>query len=307
MLVTVVMTTFNRLNYVSASIASVLNQTHRDLELIIVDDHSTDGTFEVVESFARRDKRVRPVRNPENRGVATCRNNGLSLANSELIVCHDDDDIMLPERIEKQVQYLHDNPQLSVVSSWAILIDHAGRVVGHSAPKVDMLKGRSRRDPTMLVEIITSASMYRKKDVMQVGGFRFAHGLDDRDLWGRMITEGFQIGVQPEYLVEHRKHGNSIMVKDLDRLFEYGDYIDHNIVRRMRGQGDISIEQYRDWQRSMSSLGRLWSTRRRRSQMAFRCAVLSYGNKQWTALARCLLEAMLLAPYPTLRRIWDKW
>lgn len=103
-LVSVVMPTFNRAVLLRRSILSVLAQTHRSLELIVVDDASTDATPNVVKEFS--DPRLRYVRRRENGRAAAARNDGIALARGALIAFQDDDDIWLPHKLERQVAAL---------------------------------------------------------------------------------------------------------------------------------------------------------------------------------------------------------
>src|SRR3954468_22292724 len=138
MSVTVVMATYNRRDYVGDAIESVLRQRYSGFELIIVDDGSGEGTRDVIEHYARQDDRIRAVHHKENKGLAEACNTGLALARHDLIARHDDDDLMLPDRLGQQVEFLRMHPEVSVVSSWVHLIDEAGGIIGHSCPKVDL-------------------------------------------------------------------------------------------------------------------------------------------------------------------------
>src|SRR3954451_4203431 len=101
MKVSVLMPAFNAEHYILEAVESVLSQTHTDFELIIVDDGSTDNTLSVVEPYARKDKRVKVISHP-NMGISHSLNRALDLASNEWIVCMHADDIMLPNRIERQ-------------------------------------------------------------------------------------------------------------------------------------------------------------------------------------------------------------
>src|SRR5436190_17595477 len=105
MSVTVVMATYNRRDNVGDAIESVLGQQYADFELIVVDDCSTDGTADIVDRYARQDDRIRAVHHTVNKGPAEARNAGLALARYDLIALHDDDDLMLPNRLGQQIEF----------------------------------------------------------------------------------------------------------------------------------------------------------------------------------------------------------
>jgi len=299
------MPTYNRRHYVADAIESVLGQQHADFELIIVDDCSTDGTADIVDWYARQDDRITAIHHPINKGLAKSCNAGLAVARYDLIARLDDDDLMLPSRLGQQIEFMRTHSDTTVVSSWAYLVDEDGRIIGKTCPKVDLELGLATLDPTLFLEIIHPATMYRKYDVLKVGGYRSVK-LEDRDLWGRLVTSGYKIAVQPQFLVHHRRHSNSLMTIQLDEVFEAGDYIDFNIVRRLCGEVDISLSQYRELVASASLMRRLSNKRRRTSQIAFRQATFFYSRRAWLPFAGKLAMATALAPLVTIRRAWEK-
>jgi glycosyltransferase involved in cell wall biosynthesis len=112
--VSIIIPTYNRRQLIARSIKSVLNQTYRDFELIIVDDGSTDDTSEVVAGF--NDERIRYIRCEENRGEAAARNMGIKVARCVYIAYQDSDDEWLPEKLARQMELLEDAPpQLGVI------------------------------------------------------------------------------------------------------------------------------------------------------------------------------------------------
>lgn len=113
--VSVLMLTYERANVLSEAVDSILNQTYKDFELVIVNDGSTDNTDEVVENYAKKDKRIRYYKNRENKGIPFSRNRALSLSRGEYVMFMDDDDFSYPTRLEKQVMYLEKRKDIDVV------------------------------------------------------------------------------------------------------------------------------------------------------------------------------------------------
>ena len=124
----VVMPVYNGERFVAEAIESILRQTWRDFEFIIVDDGSTDGTRDILAGYAQSDERVRVLQQPENRGLAAALNVGCMAASGGLIARMDADDISLPDRFEKQLAFLRDNPRVGVVGAAVQLIDETGRL-----------------------------------------------------------------------------------------------------------------------------------------------------------------------------------
>ena len=112
-LVSVVMPTYNRANLLNNAINSILNQTHKNFELIIIDDGSKDNTANIVLSY--NNPKIRYHSNQTNKGISYSRNKGFNLAKGKYIMIMDDDDFSLPDRMEKQVNFLENNPNIDVI------------------------------------------------------------------------------------------------------------------------------------------------------------------------------------------------
>ncbi|MCM1251276.1 MAG: glycosyltransferase [Clostridium sp.] len=111
--VSIIIPTYNRADCIEKSVRSVLEQTYREFELIIVDDGSTDNTQDVINSI--EDERMRYIKMPENHGASAARNEGIRQAAYEYIAFQDSDDWWKPDKLEKQMQALMDNPQAGMV------------------------------------------------------------------------------------------------------------------------------------------------------------------------------------------------
>jgi len=135
-LVSVVVPTRNRAQRLPGAVASVLDQTYRHLEVVIVNDASTDATAEVIEDLADRDERIRVVHLPRRRGAPGARNAGVVAATGEFVALLDDDDRWLPEKVERQVAWLRAHPREAAVSCGYEVVDEraSGRTEVHDYP-----------------------------------------------------------------------------------------------------------------------------------------------------------------------------
>ena len=115
--ISVVMSTYNRSDLLPRAIDSILNQTYKDFEFIIINDGSTDGTSDVLKSYAARDKRIRIIENEGNKGLVYSLNRGLDLARGKYIAMMNDDDFSLPVRFQVQANFLNQNPSITVVGT----------------------------------------------------------------------------------------------------------------------------------------------------------------------------------------------
>lgn len=128
-LISVILPTYSRESYLAESIESVLAQTYTNFELIIVNDCSTDHTAELLEDFRKKDKRIRVIENEINKGAPASRNIAVELAGGKYLAMMDSDDISLPARFEKQVEFLEKQPQTYVLGCSAFVIDPEGNTV----------------------------------------------------------------------------------------------------------------------------------------------------------------------------------
>lgn len=184
-LVSVVIATHNQAKYLGYTIESVLNQTYSNIELTVVDDGSTDDTPSIARRFAGRIRYIRQV-NME-RGAA--RNRGLRESRGEYISFLDSDDIWVPDKIDREVQFLQTNPNVGLVYSDREFIDAAGKYIGKGlAPSH---RGRVTRQLLRENFICLSANLMRRSDICAIGGFpedRMISGSEDWVAWAHLST-----------------------------------------------------------------------------------------------------------------------
>ncbi len=134
-LVSIIMPSYNTANYIAHSIQSVLNQTYQKWELLIIDDCSTDNTYDVIKSF--QDKRIKLFQNKKNCGAAISRNKGLKEANGKWIAFLDSDDIWFPEKLERQISFMKCNKYVFSYTNYEEINEESirnGKII--SGPKI---------------------------------------------------------------------------------------------------------------------------------------------------------------------------
>lgn len=207
--ISVVLSVYNGSKYLAEAIDSVLSQTFNNFELIMMDDGSTDASLEVMNRYASLDSRCR-VYSRENKGLIASRNELIALSRADIIANMDADDICLPERLEKQYEFLSAHPECVVVSSTVLLIDSEGAPICNfwtacSHDEID--NGNLSGGGSFLCN---PAATMRKSAVLSVGGLR--HGYEhaeDIDLYLRLAEVG-QVVNLPEVLFKYRQHFLSI-------------------------------------------------------------------------------------------------
>lgn len=200
-LVSVIIPVYNGEKFVAASIESVLKQTYCPIEIIVINDGSTDGTKEVLNQF--NGKIV--VIQQKNAGQADARNKGLTIAKGKYIALLDSDDLFVSEKIEKQISILK-NENLDMVCTNFETIDASNNKLKNiSAPYFHA----SNALTTFITGnfICTSTLLFKKEWIQKVGNFDTKmKGTEDGDLWFRMLLDGAQLDVIREPLVQYRIH-----------------------------------------------------------------------------------------------------
>ncbi len=205
--VSVLMTAYNTQRYLRAALDSVLNQTMRDFELVVVDDGSTDRTPEILDQYAAADRRVRVVHR-ENGGISAAANTGLEACRGAYVARLDSDDIAKPDRLKAQLAYLTEHG-LIACGTWHDLIDERSRFLKTLRPPTDdatvqdlLLKGHGA--------ICNPTSMFLKQPFIDLGGYALElASAEDLDCWLRLGEVG-KLGNVPQSLGRYRLHHGSV-------------------------------------------------------------------------------------------------
>lgn len=208
-LVSVLMTVLDSLPFVGEAIASILDQTFEEFELIIVDDGSHDGTWDEVVAWLARDARVVARRNPETKGTSRALNQALALARGEFITRQDGDDRSVPERLALQVGFLRVHPEVGALATAVVMMDGKGNSLG-------VWKSPERNDEIQQLLLdrmcLCGPTLMIRRQALQRAGFRFDEELsysEDYDLCLRLaeVTELASLG-EPLYM--YRQHAGSV-------------------------------------------------------------------------------------------------
>jgi len=211
-LVSVLMAVYNSERYLAQAIESILNQTLREFELLILDDGSTDRSLAILQRYAAQDARIQ-IQSRENRGISQTRNQLLQMAEAELIAVMDSDDVALPERLAKQMTFLQQQPEVLCLGSAFDLIDAQDRRItslpvplNNAEIQRQLLAGHAA--------IFQPCAMMRRSAVQQVGGYNPAMTqAEDLDLWLKLGEIG-QLANLPDVLVKYRLHPDSVSERD---------------------------------------------------------------------------------------------
>lgn len=189
--VTVVMSVCNGEKTLDAAISSVLNQSYTDFQLIICDDASTDGTWETLRSWERRDERVTLLRNEVNAGAGPSRNRCLALAGGRYTALMDADDVSMPSRLAEQVTYLDETPDIDFVGTKG---EYFCREPGDLGKNYWFLSRPQKTDFLMTLPFVHASLMFRTEVLRALGGYRDSRTVrrsEDYDLLMRAYAAGF--------------------------------------------------------------------------------------------------------------------
>lgn len=216
-MVTVVMPVFNGEKYLRYSVESILRQTYTNFELLIINDGSTDRSFEIVKSY--HDPRIRFIDNKKNLGLIDTRNLGLREARGNYIALLDSDDVTYPTRLVEQVAAMENDPDLTLLGSWIYCIDEHGNRLNNMAwqPQVS-----SDRIPSALLfeNCFATSSIFIRKSALPATRYRDEYPLaEDYDLYVR-IAQKSKIANLPRFLSCYRTHGESISKKKSQQMEE---------------------------------------------------------------------------------------
>lgn len=210
------MSVFNGTPYLPQAIDSVLGQTFREFELIIVNDASTDATSKILRSY--QDSRIMMMENERNLGLATSLNHALGVARGEYIARQDADDISYPDRFASQVALLDAHPQVGVVGATVEWIDEQGNPT--QIWRKCYTNAEIQENLLRFCCLVHGSTMYRSQAIRDMGGYdeKMRTG-QDYDLWLRM-SEGWDIVCLPEVLYQYRKHAEMASIKQHNQQSE---------------------------------------------------------------------------------------
>ena len=213
--ITVLLAVYNGLPYVKETIESTLNQTYHDFEFLIIDDCSTDGTTECI--FSYNDPRIRLIKNDTNIGQPASLNKGLLLARGEYIARLDGDDVNLPCRLEEQLNFLENRPDISIVCSWERSINSKGKLLRDWKKSIDNYGVFLGEIILGLCPVWHPSVMYRKNDVLRLGSYEPSYGpAEDYHLWSRMSMERLGAYILPKFHLLQRLHNQRLSIVKLD-------------------------------------------------------------------------------------------
>jgi glycosyltransferase involved in cell wall biosynthesis len=242
----VVLAVRDGVRWLPESVDSILGQSYPDVELVVVDDGSRDGSADWV--AGRRDSRLVLLRNERSEGLSAALNRGLAAVSGDYVARMDADDAAHPERLRIQVGVLERRPDVGLVGSRIETVDESGRP---HATSFDPPEGEALVAWRLLLfsnPVCHPTVLFRRSLLREVGGYDTSLTTSqDRDLWSRMLLVSRIVNV-PERLVRYRVHANSVSVSRAAEQRRNSLAIRRSLLRRFLGGDDPgrAIERWYD-------------------------------------------------------------
>ena len=221
-LVSVIMPAYNTEQYIAEAIESILNQSFTDFEFIIVDDASNDNTWDIIQQYAKQDKRIVTLRNDKNRYISYTRNRGIAISKGKYIACMDSDDYSYPDRLEKQVSLMETNPDLAVSGSVVEICDEFMNTL--NLRRYLLTDKEIRRKLFRYSPFCHAVTIYRTDILKQVNGYNeYLYEAEDYELYFKIGKLG-KFGNLDSVIYKIRVRSSSvshISIKRAERLTIY--------------------------------------------------------------------------------------
>jgi glycosyltransferase involved in cell wall biosynthesis len=303
--ISVLLSVRNGLPFVEQTVASILAQTFLDFEFVIVDNCSTDGSRDYLQQVAKTDPRIRLILNERDLGHSGGLNRGLEVCSAEWIARIDADDVALPNRLERQLAFVRQHPQVKVTSSLAYYINEKGQRKGKTVLELTTEKKfHDYMARNEVIGLLHPCVMMRKDVVLEAGGYREEYkGANDIDLWNRISERGHLILVQPEILMEYRIHSASISVGKFKEIRLKYEWVRACMTARRSGRAEPDWETFLLEWNNVSVWARINRQRKTLAKMYYRLGGENFiANKRIKGAGYFALSALLQPGY-ALRRL----
>lgn len=305
--VTILMPVHNGETYLALALESILAQTMKDFQCLVLDDGSTDRTPEILACFATRDPRIQSITLKKS-GLVTTLNTGLDLVKTEWVARLDADDLMVPERLERQLAFVNSHPNIAVAASYVRYIDKDGRTFG---------EGRSRFTTTEAVEDALQSGdligLHHPSIIARTQAMREMHGYreeawlaEDTDLWTRMAEEKREVLVQPEFLTHYRVHGSSVSRKKMETQNLVVAWLKLCLRCRQQGTPAPTWQAFLDDRARQPVTVKLDRWRRSKAKNLYKEATLSYARRAYLTCGTQLAISLLLQPSHAFKQLRSK-
>jgi glycosyltransferase involved in cell wall biosynthesis len=244
--ISVLLPVYNGERFLAEALDSLLRQTYCSFELIVINDGSQDKSAEILESYRRKDARIE-IFHQKNQGLIASLNRGLSLARGRYLARMDADDISLPDRLETQVQYMEQHPEVALIGCACDLIDEQGKWIGREHQPAEDTQIRWQ---LLFHNAIAHSAAFFRMDLIREYELPYstkAIHSEDYELWTRLLAHGFGHNL-PEILIRRRVHPQQISTLDREKVWKTASQISQTNIRNLGIELSFSeVVMLRDW------------------------------------------------------------
>ncbi len=213
--ISVIMSVYNGETYINEAIESVINQTYKNWELIVINDCSTDSTAQILADFALKDERIKVYTNEINLKLPASLNKAISLSSGKYIARMDADDICLPDRLKKQFEFMENNKDVALSSCRFMTLKNGVYAPGGVGGRCDY---EAIKAMLLVSNPILHPGVIAKSEVMKELNYDTTLTCtEDLELWTRFVMNNYKIQILPEILLIYRLHDKQITSTTLER------------------------------------------------------------------------------------------
>lgn len=305
-MISVVMPVYNGEVFLREAVDSVLNQTYRDFEFIIVNDGSTDSTPQILAEYAAKDARVKII-DGAHAGLGAALNLGIEQAQYPWIARMDADDICLPERFEKQLAAAEKMPEVVVWGSYINHINGDGKIMSYSKVGPASIEDFERmKRNRQIIQVMHPTALMKTEIVRRVGGYKQEYVPAEDVLLFEELAQFGPILAVPESLLLYRVHGNSVSMTKFFVQRKMMRFAQLRIRSRADGKPLPTLEEYAALCDQQTRRERFRFYLQDLKAMYYRRAGMAYGNRNYVKTAWYLSISVILGPESTTRRVWNQ-
>lgn len=240
-LISIILPVYNGAEHLTECIESLLSQTYKNFELIIVDDGSTDNTPMILRNFTQKDKRIKIITHKNNKKQIAAGNTALKNTTGVYIARMDADDISFPNRLEKQIEFLQKNLNVGILGSWVHIIDNDGKHI--ETMETNTSQGFLGWSLLFDASFVHSSVMMRKEIIIKTGYYQTQQA-EDYDLWSRVYTIA-NVANLPIVLQKKRVWSGQVALKVPVETFECVLQIMQRNMKLLLNNSSIELETVR--------------------------------------------------------------
>ena len=236
------MSVYNGEDYLEETLESVLAQTFKPWELIVINDCSTDRTAEILAQYAERDARVKVFPNEVNLRLPTSLNRAIDLSSGKYIARMDADDICTPDRLEKQYKFMEANPSVALSSCRFMTLKNGVYSSGGCGGRCDF---EALRAMLLVTNPILHPGVIARAEIMREFKYDSTHTCtEDLELWTRLAKAGMEMAILPEYLLIYRLHDKQITSTTLEKQHREVSKVQETYFEHLLGEMDEKQKEF---------------------------------------------------------------